>query len=765
MPVRSPAPRFRLHAVTAAVLATLGAPAIAADSASAEAGTPRLADVVVTGAADAPTHFTSPSVLISAEQAEQVNATSVEDVFKYEPSMVVRKRYIGDSNGTVAMRGANMFQTARTMVFADGMPLHSLLETRWSGAPRWGLVAADELESAEVIYGPFSAEYSGNAMGGVVNMKTKMPTERVLHAEAASFHQQFDHLGADQIYSGHREYLAFGDAFGDLRLFVFHNHLENKGQPQTFRSRSVGTPAGGATVITDGAIRGRDSQSSDVIWVGDSGPAATITDLSKFKLGYTLGEWQATATVAYEDRDWRTRPTNYLRDAAGNTIWSGNAVYNGAGFSVNSSHFAISDQIRQTLQLGVGLEGPLGRSGWTLETNLSHFDVLKDHTRSSNKNPDDPTYTTAGSVSDYEDTGWLSLDVKARTDRFAGREDMNFVTGYHFDRNSLAIDSYDSTDYTVGAKSVHNQTTGGKTRTHAIFGQWGWDFAPQWDVAVGARYEQWQTYDGFYYKHKTAALLDFEDRDATGFSPKFSLGFQPAEAWQLRYSIGRAYRFPIVEELFSNEEKINSSTIANAHLRPEVGIHHNFMVERLIANGFVRANLFHENVKDAIWSQTDVINSVSTFLPVDKVRTTGLELVLQQNRVFALPVDLNANITWTDSKIVKNSADPSTEGKVFPRMPRWRANLLATWHAGDKLDTSLGLRYASNSYGNLDNSDKESNVYGAQDDYLFVDLKATYRVTQTGHLAVGIDNLFNDDAFVAHPWPQRTLYVEAKLSF
>ena len=43
------------------------------------------------------------------------------------------------------MRGANMFQTARTMVFADGMPLHSLLETRWSGAPRWGLVAADEL--------------------------------------------------------------------------------------------------------------------------------------------------------------------------------------------------------------------------------------------------------------------------------------------------------------------------------------------------------------------------------------------------------------------------------------------------------------------------------------------------------------------------------------------------------------------------------------------------------------------------------------------
>jgi len=48
-------------------------------------------------------------------------------------------------------------------LFTDGLAL----QTRWSGAPRWSLVAPNEIELAEVIYGPFSAGYSGNAMGGV----------------------------------------------------------------------------------------------------------------------------------------------------------------------------------------------------------------------------------------------------------------------------------------------------------------------------------------------------------------------------------------------------------------------------------------------------------------------------------------------------------------------------------------------------------------------------------------------------------------------
>lgn len=124
------------------------------------------------------TTLVSPISQITLEDLKSVNLTTVEDALAFEPSLVVRKRYIGDPNGVIGLRGSNQFQTTRSMVFVDGMPLHYHLQTRFRGAPRWSLVSPDEIEVAEVVYGPYSSEYSGNAIGGVVNFRTRRPEER-----------------------------------------------------------------------------------------------------------------------------------------------------------------------------------------------------------------------------------------------------------------------------------------------------------------------------------------------------------------------------------------------------------------------------------------------------------------------------------------------------------------------------------------------------------------------------------------------------------
>ena len=124
------------------------------------------------------TSIVSPTSTITAKQARGINVTTTEDIIAHEPSLVIRKRYIGDANGTIGIRGSNMFQTTRTMVTADGLPLHYFLQTSYSGSPRWSLIGSDEVEKAEVIYGPFSAEYGGNSMGGVVKLKTRDPKKR-----------------------------------------------------------------------------------------------------------------------------------------------------------------------------------------------------------------------------------------------------------------------------------------------------------------------------------------------------------------------------------------------------------------------------------------------------------------------------------------------------------------------------------------------------------------------------------------------------------
>ena len=70
------------------------------------------------------TTLVSPISQITLEDLKSVNLTTVEDALAFEPSLVVRKRYIGDPNGVIGLRGSNQFQTTRSMVFVDGMPLH-----------------------------------------------------------------------------------------------------------------------------------------------------------------------------------------------------------------------------------------------------------------------------------------------------------------------------------------------------------------------------------------------------------------------------------------------------------------------------------------------------------------------------------------------------------------------------------------------------------------------------------------------------------------
>lgn len=55
---------------------------------------------------------------------------TAEDSVAFEPSLVIRRRFVGNPNGTVGIRGAGMFQTARSMVFADGLPLYYLMQLR-----------------------------------------------------------------------------------------------------------------------------------------------------------------------------------------------------------------------------------------------------------------------------------------------------------------------------------------------------------------------------------------------------------------------------------------------------------------------------------------------------------------------------------------------------------------------------------------------------------------------------------------------------------
>jgi iron complex outermembrane receptor protein len=106
--------------------------------------------------------------LITSEQIKDMPATAIDDVLRTDASINVdRKNGIFSKNASVNMRGLN--SSARTLVMLDGVPLNKAD----GGGVNWNRIGSESVDRIEIVKGPGSALYGGNAMGGVINVISK----------------------------------------------------------------------------------------------------------------------------------------------------------------------------------------------------------------------------------------------------------------------------------------------------------------------------------------------------------------------------------------------------------------------------------------------------------------------------------------------------------------------------------------------------------------------------------------------------------------
>lgn len=181
----------------------------------------------------------------------------------------------------------------------------------------------------------------------------------------------------------------------------------------------------------------------------------------------------------------------------------------------------------------------------------------------------------------------------------------------------------------------------------------------------------------------------------------------------------------------------------------------------------MRLDLFTETIDDVVFNQAAIVDNrrISTFLPIDEVVTDGVGLIYNQSVLASGRLAVRFNTTWLDAEITENAANPEIVGKVFPRMPAWRSHLLLSYRIGERWDVGGGVRYASDSFGDLDNSDTAERVFGAHDAYTQVNLKAGIEVNDALRLSVGVENLIDQITYVHHPWPGRTAFLELGLDW
>ena len=699
---------------------------------------------------------------VTARKVEEtVNLLDTEDAVKYLPSVFLRKRNNGDTQATMATRVWGLSSSARSLIFADGVPLTALIANNNTiGGPRWGLVSPAEIARVDMMYGPYSAAYAGNSMGAVMEITTRLPERLEGSINQTQALQTFSLYGTDKTYGTTQTTADVGDRFGKFAFWASGNYQDSHSQPLTFVTAAT-FPSG-----TSGGFTATNKLGAPADVLGATGVLHTGMTNAKVKLAYDL---TPTLRAAYTFGYWRNDAdagVDSYSTASGQPTYAGQAGFASGFYNLAESHHAQSLSLRSDT-----------KSNWDVEAVVTQYEFDKDKQRTPvTASSTGTTFSSAGRVAVLDGTGWNTLDAKAIWRSSAKNPEHTISFGGHYDHYTLLNTTYNTPDWTTASTYSGVFTEGdGKTRTAALWAQDAWRIAPALKLTVGGRYESWRAFDGCNVNGSTKVNQPTET--GTKFSPKAVLAWTPVPEWALAASVGKAYRFATASELYQLVSTGATFTSPNPNLAPDNVLATELRVERRFPLGNVQLSLFQDDTHDAIIAQyLPLVANSSTLYSyasnVDHVRARGAELVLNSTDLLVNGLELSATATGLDARTLALSgrASPTAApdaaiGKRLPNIPEWRASFAATYHETDNLAVTLAGRYSSKLYTTLDNTDVNTNTYQGFAEWFVMDTHANYRVNRAWSAGAGVDNLLNRKYFLFHPFPQRTYVANLKFSF
>jgi iron complex outermembrane receptor protein len=719
---------------------------------------------------------------ITAMQAKQtINVIDTEDALKYLPDVLVRKRYIGDTQAPIATRTTGINAGARSLVIVDGVLLSTLINNNnGNGSPQWFIVSPEEIDRIDVMTGPFSAAYAGNSYGAVTAITTRMPQKFEAGVDTNFASQSFGKYGTSDTFSAQQYSATLGDKVGKFSWFLSANHLDSESQPITFGTIAQSTTPAGATLpVVTGAYADRGRTGSSIQVIGASNFVHTIQDNATLKLAYDFSPaLTASYMLGYWQNNSKASAKSYLSTAQGEPYYgaaTGSVNLGGYAYSASTiaGQFAGNNAEQEHLMQSLTLAGHNG-GAFDWEFIGSNFQYLQDLARTSTGVYPQVQDGGAGRVTDMSGTGWSALDLNGfwRPGGAAGAHSASF--GVHYDTYKLASPTYSTTSWLSDTDGSLYSDARGNTATTALWLQDVWRIAPAVHATLGSRYEMWRAYDGFNFSSGNGAgfPIDQPGVHKNGLSPKASIRWDAGDQWSVTGSYGRALRFPTVGELYQSVQTGSTFTQANPFLKPENVQSAELALERDSDSGKLRLSLFQENVSNALISQTSFIDGVTAPVSftqnVDKTRQRGIELAAQQDDVAIKGLQLSGNVTYVDARILANGsyvptiAGATSVGKHTPYVPAWRATLAATYRPDDKWAFTVATRYSGRMYATVDNTDTNSDTFTGFDGFFLVDARVHYDFAKHWSAAIGVDNLTNRGYFLYHPFPQRTIYAELK---
>lgn len=769
-------------AIAAAALAATGAACAQGVATDAQ-----LAPVTVNGSAarsGLPALLAGSTAARTAEQLREQNLFNPEDALQYAPNTTVRKRYPGDRNAVIAGRSFGTLQPSRALVYLDGYLISNFLGR--FDAPRWNMISPEAIARVDMLYGPYSALFPGNSIGTTVAVTQRAPQGFEFAGRLIGFQQSFRQYGHRDDGRGGQLSLRLANRFeSGLWVSADLNHQDATSQPMQYHAvvaNAAGAfPAapGNATTVT-GIVYDTDPKGLKRALFGPNAGAIdhTVQDTLSLRAGLRFTPTlEASALAARWHNDTATRNESWLRDGAGNAVWSGVVTDGVNRFAIPATAFAPYARAETHQQLGATLK-TCHAAGWNGSLVVSDYRVLEDVNRQAGSPDPVAAHGGAGSVTLRGGTGWHTAELQASFaptagDWTGGRHALAF--GLH--RNGYVLDNgvFAAADWR-GDPGARTQFYGGRTAVTALYAQDAWRLAEDWLLTLGWREERFRTFAG--RQLGGGVTVDYAARALRGHSPKAALAWSVGDALLLKASAGRGVRFPNVEELYNGTVTATSQTLSDPHLRAETSDALELSAEQDWDRQRLRVSLYLDDVRDAILRQSTTDAAVcrttatdaasyTCVQNVERVKTSGIELVWSAQDLTLggmagrLSIDASAAYTFR-SEIVANARDPGMVGKWWLRVPRTRATLQLAYRPDARWMFSAGLRHQGRAWNDTYNLDTHRNVYGGLSTVNQLDLRGACRFSGALELALGVNNATDQRAFQSHPYPGRTLFVELR---
>ena len=702
-----------------------------------------LKDVVVTATRSAKDAKDVPDDVhvVTKQEIEQKNVKTTDEALKTVPGIFDRRgKGLMDTLSSIVVRGVP--DQKRTLIMMDGIPLND----GYTGGVMWQGHAPGNVERIEVVEGPFSSLYGGSAMGGVVNIITKMPEKREFVVEGgygSSFKKSegMSHLK--------KYYLSYGDKFMDkLSLLLSYGANTTSGYPTDYNVQSK-APTGGIT----GWSQTTDTAGNDRYLIGDKGDNKWQDDSVTFKTKYDVSETSKISLSLMRNRYHYQygSPHTLLQDAAGKAVYSYGTVLEN---SFNGGEGKTSQNI-----CNLGYETQLGPLA-------SKF--------------------TVGTV-DKTDYWYTTPGTKAATTMAAGpgkisstpsqmkNADLQFsmplLTNQILTFGTTASQSQARTrDSNLSNWQDTNSATstvyrsGGKANNYGIYVQDELPIVDKLNATLGLRQDWWTAFDGYSSNDGSdAQKVNYDSKNATATSPKLALVYRATDTTTLRTSVGQAFRAPTVYELYrswTSSTGVNYNS--NPALTPEKTTSWDLGASQNLWTGAVFSATYFENtMRDLIYLKTvDAKNS--NYINAGRATSKGVTTQMDQKLDFGLKLFVNA--TFINSKMVSNSAAPASEGKRLTYIPDKTYNAGLLGENGSVTYSLIGT-YVSKRYGTDTNTDVKNDVFGSYDPYTTVDGKIGYNFNKMATLSLAIDNIADARYFSYYRAPGRSWFTDLTMRF